>query len=66
MSSVLTTVCVEEVMEVLQELSDFYWTWTNLILFILSEAQQHIHLLAGHKSHTKDNILTSSQVNCQH
>lgn len=40
--SVSTTVCVEEVMEVLQELLDSHWTWT--IQLILSEAQQHVDL----------------------
>lgn len=43
-SSLLTTVCVEEVMEAVQQLLDFFWTWTIVLLLILSEAQQQIDL----------------------
>lgn len=40
--------CVEELVEVLQELLDFHWTWTVLLLLILSEAQQHFDLKTSH------------------
>lgn len=37
-----TTVCAQELMEVLQELLDLQWTWT--VELIVSEAQQHVDL----------------------
>lgn len=47
--SVPTTVCVEEVMKVLQWLLNFYRTWTGQLLRILSEAKQHVDLQTGYR-----------------
>ncbi len=59
-NNVLTTVRVEEMMEVLQELLGFHWTWTVLLLLILSEAQQHVDLKSIDDINIIDNILRNA------
>lgn len=48
-NSVQTTMCSQKLMKVLQEVLDFHWTWTVLLLLTISEAQQHFDLRTGHR-----------------
>lgn len=50
-----TTVCVEELMEVLQELLDFQGTRT--VQLIVSEAEQHVNLKIN--ASETDNVLST-------
>lgn len=51
-----TTVCVEELMEVLQELLDFQGTWT--VELIIPEAEQHVNLKI--KASKINNVLSTT------
>lgn len=57
MSLLFTTVCVEELMEVLQEQLDFQGTRT--VQLIIPEAEQHVNLKI--KASKIDNVLSTTR-----
>lgn len=44
MNTILTAVCAQKLVEVLQELLDFHWTRAAFLLLIVPEVQQHVDL----------------------